>query len=1785
MNGWIIAGNSSRPFVRRKLFGQLRQGTLIVALLFSLIASAVQVDPARAAHYFVYDQFGLAQYNNQNGSASWSSNWTETNDDNTAGSGNVQITLGELLVSSRMFTNDGDFEAVQRSVNLSSSANNTLVLFSYSFRSANLDATDTLVAEVYNGTAWTILETISSANAAGIRNWDITAYKNANTAIRFRISNTFDNANEVVYFDNVEVSYLTANTHTTPSLIQAVQTYYVPMPEDQALTVMRAISNNTTPTSPTYVYIVVTVVTDGTIIYYDHWEDGFETLINYPTQSTTEVWGDNDTTNGMPPGKAVDILNPGEVLILKNPVDTANLSIIDFDGGDKLASTQAISVTRTSWASGTGTLHSGSVEMLDTSIWGTRFDLPVHNITHYDFTYTGVALMASEDNTSIYRNGSLAGTIDQGQSYLFNDNVTPGDTFTSSAPVQATFINGHIGSTYASDWFTLYPYDLLGSSYYANVGPEGTVTTAIVLQNPNDTAIVVNWATTAGAQTPINVSAHGGSRIVMPTTGSGAHFYTTNGDRFQAISLTNSGGESNDWGYTLIPENQLTQQAKVGWGAGRDPTSTVLPLENGSPVWLVAIGSGTMTICADYDGDGVGALTDSNGLQYDQLISLTNLQRGRIYDSDGDQTGMFLYLCNGSEADLNNKIAVTWGQDPATATASAPGLDVGTTVPPLPSFTGFKDAELTDDINNDGKFDVGETFAYKIIITNVGALPISANAITVEDIVPDYTLYVPGTTAIYSSFTGLTTSVPDNTVPPSVTEFPLDEGGILIGEQLGIDEYFEVTFEVKINADLPGSTTIRNQATVRGLDLQYDPDVEIIIEPPDANSRIGDFIWFDMDGDGVQDAGEPGIPGVTIELYDGSCIPGSTCLTDVTDANGVYGFPNLLEGANYTVVVHPSTLPAGLTLTGDPDATMDGQHSVTLTALNKPYLLADFGYQGNVSIGDYVWYDIDWDGVQDGGAEVGLSGVTVNLTWAGPDGNLLTTGDNAVFSTVTNGSGAYNFAGLPAGTYSVELDETTLPAGYFPTTPTPLTLTNLPAGTTYTTADFGAAPGPGSISDYVWNDIDGDGVQDASESGIAGVTIWVDLDNDGVQDANEPYDVTDLNGNYYIDGLPDGTFTVRAAGAPISGATPTYDLDGAGTANVASVTLTLGQDRTDVDWGYEFAALSITKVSDAGGSVNPGETIQYTITVRNNTASRQTGIAITDTEPTGTTYVPNSTVVSGFTLGAPLTYLDQFKARLYTNSNGTATWGGTWTEGGEETVDNPGNSPTAGYIQITNNGAGNDELSFDTGGSAAYGGTAYSIERIANLSGVGSATLSFTYDEDGTCELSDTVSVDVWDGANWQNVLSQSGEFGGPNNFSQNITNYANANTIIRITVVGFNGTGENFAIDNVQVQFTPIVPITRDNNPSGSNDLTGVPQPDSLVVAGDNFVLDPDQTMTATFSVDVDDPVSGGLASIDNTAYVVSTQQPIPQSASVSDALPLAVIGDFVWFDANGNGVQDGEPGLGGVTVTLYASDGTTVIATTTTASDGSYSFSVAPGSYVVGFSLPSGYFFTAQDAGGNDALDSDANATTGKTGVITVVAGQTYNTSDAGLQMTAAAVIGDRIWLDEDADGVQDAGEAGIPNVTVELRDGVCTPGVDCPTVVTDSEGNYLFTDVVPGSYTVAVVSGLPAGLSANPTYDEDGIGTANTTSVTVSAGQEYVTADFGYNWTSVTDVNNPGPGTTGAIGDRVWIDADGDGVQDPGEAGLRGRDRHTRLPRPRRNFRHRRRCDRFHYDRRGW
>ncbi len=123
--------------------------------------------------------------------------------------------------------------------------------------------------------------------------------------------------------------------------------------------------------------------------------------------------------------------------------------------------------------------------------------------------------------------------------------------------------------------------------------------------------------------------------------------------------------------------------------------------------------------------------------------------------------------------------------------------------------------------------------------------------------------------------------------------------------------------------------------------------------------------------------------------------------------------------------------------------------------------------------------------------------------------------------------------------------------------------------------------------------------------------------------------------------------------------------------------------------------------------------------------------------------------------------------------------------------------------------------------------------------------------------------------------------------------------------------------------------------------------------------------------------------------------------------------IGDFVWYDYDQDGIQDiNEPGVLGVTVNLISagSDGVfntaddMIVATDVTDNLGQYLFEcVEPGDYIIEFlpiTLPDNTTFTNQDAGDNDALDSDANPSTGQTDVFTVTEGQGDDLSfDAGI------------------------------------------------------------------------------------------------------------------------------------------------------------------------------------------
>ncbi|MEM8534345.1 MAG: SdrD B-like domain-containing protein [Chloroflexota bacterium] len=258
-----------------------------------------------------------------------------------------------------------------------------------------------------------------------------------------------------------------------------------------------------------------------------------------------------------------------------------------------------------------------------------------------------------------------------------------------------------------------------------------------------------------------------------------------------------------------------------------------------------------------------------------------------------------------------------------------------------------------------------------------------------------------------------------------------------------------------------------------------------------------------------------------------------------------------------------------------------------------------------------------------------------------------------------------------------------------------------------------------------------------------------------------------------------------------------------------------------------------------------------------------------------------------------------------------------------------------------------------------------------------------------------------------------------------------------------------------------------------------------------------------------------------------------------------LAGLGNYVWEDLNRDGVQDpGEPPIPGVTVHLYdPADPTTPISTTTTGTAGDYFFGdLIPGDYLVEFVPPTGYELTLDGQGGDGAFDSDADPTTGRTATVTLAPGEVNPNLDAGLFRRAS--LGDYVWYDINIDGVQDSTESGIDGVTVRLLD---NSGTAILTTTTDATGFYEFTNLLPGTpYQVEFLP--PNGYRISPqdqgsddTIDSDADrSTGRTATITLGSGEHNPTLDAGmYELAS--------------IGDYVWLDADGDGVQDLSETGV--------------------------------
>jgi len=366
-------------------------------------------------------------------------------------------------------------------------------------------------------------------------------------------------------------------------------------------------------------------------------------------------------------------------------------------------------------------------------------------------------------------------------------------------------------------------------------------------------------------------------------------------------------------------------------------------------------------------------------------------------------------------------------------------------------------------------------------------------------------------------------------------------------------------------------------ATVTSPNANLDADFGYI-----GDGKIGNYVWYDLNNNGQQDDTGYGLNGATVRLdadLDGDGTVDYTISTTTVDSPtgdpGYYVFENLLY-SDYTITV--TALPGDInnyTQTADPDTVMDNIGTVAVADwsgdADKFIDDLDFGYIEGGSIGNFVWDDLNADRLQAG--EVGIAGVRVVLSGVdiNRDGVLDT------LNTVTAADGSYSFAGLVAGTYTIKLDETTLPSGYIQSydyqwdTTDGLNSTAVYALTTNQTfndIDFGYTK-TGSIGNTVWFDANVNSSQDAGEPGLSGVTVTLtgDVDLDGNPDTLTT--TTNSSGQYLFDELPMGDYTIKvAAGTLPGGMRQTYDADGIATPHTTDVSLGYGEDNLDIDFGY-----------------------------------------------------------------------------------------------------------------------------------------------------------------------------------------------------------------------------------------------------------------------------------------------------------------------------------------------------------------------------------------------------------------------------------------------------------------------------------------------------------------------------------------------------------------------------------------------------------------------------------------
>ena len=940
--------------------------------------------------------------------------------------------------------------------------------------------------------------------------------------------------------------------------------------------------------------------------------------------------------------------------------------------------------------------------------------------------------------------------------------------------------------------------------------------------------------------------------------------------------------------------------------------------------------------------------------------------------------------------------------------------------------------------------------------------------------------------------------------------------------------------------------------------------------------RIGDTLFYDWNSNGVQDvASEEGITSVTVWLYEDANSNGvvdagvdAYVATTVSATNGYYAFTNLFATNTYLVIVDrdDADLPANYIVTADPWGAMDAR-SVT-TIVNADRMDQDFGFwpYGNGAIGDTVWKDLNSDGLQAGYQETGISNVLVTLyVDFNGDGTYL-----PLRTTNTSSTGKYLFSNLPDAEYRVEVDaaDGDLPVDalgnvYHPTTATSVDVT-ISGGNTYLDADFGFAP-YGAIGDTVFWDVNRNGTQDA-EPGVPGVTVrlYADANHNGTYDVGETLlesTVTDSEGMYLFDQLPPANYAVLVVttNGPLLGSDQTADPQSDGLTcddplNVVPCddqcgwSLSPGQIFLGADFGYAptgvIGDLLWIDTNDNGVQDDGEHGIPYVSVVL-----YSNGVAIA-------TNVTDSDGLYGFSGLVDGTY----GVRVATNDvDFPAGLTNTWTADG--TYDNyTTNIVMSGGAVVSIGGfpctdcdlnvdfgyryAGNNSLSGTIGldltpyDGVLNGTNAYGVAvGESPYPGVEVSLYLWNDDGDGIIEAGEYVPVDATmtdangdysfiglpngDGNDkyvvaspapddYLKLTTTNGSIAGVTVFET--TNTQGFTVSARLTVsIAPIITGMDFAYKTLQAYDYGDLPDSyRTTGPDGARHV--IPTIANLYLGPG---IDSENNGQSSAGADGDD-----LAASDDENGVSQLTNAVWRIGSAGGSVQVTVGAGSGWLlgyvDFNGDGDFNE---VGEMVCNLAVSN-----------SGGN-----GAGVYTNAFAVPAGTFSSTSSTPlyARYRLLSEAPTFSPELAY--------FGTADNGEvedYLWHLAGLGDYVWYDNNGDGVQDAGEPPIPGVRVfaDLNsDGVYQTTE--PAATTDANGLYGIGGLIPGTYSVVVdASTLPTGVT--PTYDLDGIGTPNQASAAIADLNQFVsTVDFGY----MPPVD---------IGDRVWFDANRDGIQNLNE-----------------------------------